>query len=193
MTPNPIAAGLPTSGDPILIDISTSITSMGYTLQCKAAGKKLPGAWLIDVDGNASDDPNVLWQEPKGALLPLGGLDAGYKGFALGLMVEALTAGLAGFGRPDAQDGWGGTVFTQVIDPEAFGGLDAFMRQMDFMIASAHRAKAQPGVAAVRVPGERAMQRYRDQMANGVELVSTIMPALTPWAAKLQVPLPPAI
>src|SRR3954464_9844015 len=28
MTPNPIAAGLPTSNDPILIDVSTSITSM---------------------------------------------------------------------------------------------------------------------------------------------------------------------
>src|SRR5205085_5769214 len=60
MTPNPIAAGLPTSGDPILIDVSTSITSMGYTQQRKAAGEKLPGPWLIDAHGNATDDPNVL-------------------------------------------------------------------------------------------------------------------------------------
>src|SRR2546423_8757087 len=33
ITPNPIAAGLPTSGDPILIDVSTSITSMGFAQQ----------------------------------------------------------------------------------------------------------------------------------------------------------------
>src|SRR5215472_19102736 len=33
ITPNPIAAGLPTSGDPILVDVSMSITSMGYALQ----------------------------------------------------------------------------------------------------------------------------------------------------------------
>ena len=51
ITPNPIAAGLPTSGDPILIDISSSITSMGYAMQQGKAGKRLPGAWLIDHDG----------------------------------------------------------------------------------------------------------------------------------------------
>jgi L-lactate dehydrogenase len=99
MTPNPIAAGLPTSGDPMLIDISTSITSMGYTRQQRDAGRRLPGPWLIDADGHATDDPNALFTDPKGALLPLGGLDAGYKGFGLGLLIEALTAGLTGFGR----------------------------------------------------------------------------------------------
>jgi len=87
MTPNPIAAGLPTSGDPMLIDISTSITSMGYTRQQRDAGRRLPGPWLIDADGHATDDPNALFTEPKGALLPLGGLDAGYKGFGLGLLI----------------------------------------------------------------------------------------------------------
>jgi len=128
ITPNPIAAGLPTSGDPILIDISSSITSMGFAFQQRDAGKKLPGAWLIDNQGNATDDPAALSTDPPGALLPLGGLDAGYKGFGLTLLVEALTAGLSGFGRADSPEGWGGTVFVQVLDPCAFGGLDAFRR-----------------------------------------------------------------
>lgn len=79
------AAGLPTSGDPILIDTSSSITSMGFAKQEMQAGRKLPGAWVIDHAGNTTDDPNALYAEPKGALLPLGGLDAGYKGFGLGL------------------------------------------------------------------------------------------------------------
>jgi L-lactate dehydrogenase len=191
ITPNPIAAGLPTSGDPILIDVSTSITSMGYTAQRRAAGEKLPGPWLIDAEGNATDDPNVLWSEPKGALLPLGGLDAGHKGFGLGLLVEALTAGLSGFGRADPREGWGGTVFVQVLDPEAFGGGDAFKRQMDFIVDRAHGAKPRPGVDRVRMPGERGMQRYREQIANGVALFPTIMPALAPWAEKLGI-APPA-
>ena len=86
--------------------------------------------YLVDCDGNATDDPAVLASDPKGALLPLGGLDAGYKGFGLALVVEALTAGLAGFGRADTPEGWGGTVFVQVLDPEAFCGLDAFRRQV---------------------------------------------------------------
>ena len=117
------------------------------------AGKKLPGAWLIDNEGNATDDGGALVSEPKGALLPLGGLDAGYKGFGLALLIEALTAGLSGHGRADPPEGWGGTVFVQVLDPEAFGGLAAFKRQMDHVVAAAHASKPRPGTARVRLAG----------------------------------------
>lgn len=187
VTPNPIAAGLPTSGDPILIDISTSITSMGYARQEMRAGRKLPGAWLVDHLGNATDDPGALFADPKGALLPLGGLDAGYKGFGLALLVEALTAGLSGHGRADPPEGWGGTVFVQVFDPEGFGGLAAFKRQMDEMVRVTHASQPRSGVNGVRLPGEAGMKRLREQREHGVALYPTIMPALLPWAQKLGV------
>jgi L-lactate dehydrogenase len=191
ITPNPIAAGLPTSADPILVDISSSITSMGFVMQQCNAGKKLPGRWLVDHEGAASDDPKVLSGDPRGALLPLGGLDAGYKGFGLGLYVEAMTAGLSGYGRADPPEGWGGTVFVQVLDPQAFGGIEAFRRQMDHVARAAHASKPRPGVERVRLPGEAGLRRRREQRANGVALYPTIMPALVPWAQKLGVP-PPA-
>jgi L-lactate dehydrogenase len=193
ITPNPIAAGLPTSGDPILVDVSTSITSMGFANQEMRAGRSLPGPWLIDAEGNATADPAPLFREPKGALLPLGGLDAGYKGFGLALVVEALTAGLAGHGRADPPVGWGGTVFVQVLDPEAFGGLAAFRRQMDHLVRAAHDAKPRPGVDRVRLPGEAGMKRRRDQEANGVALYPTIMPELVSWATKMGVAPPSAL
>jgi L-lactate dehydrogenase len=192
VTPNPIAAGLPTSGDPILVDISSSTTSMGFAKQEMSAGRRLPGPWVLDRDGNATDDPGALYGEPKGALLPLGGLDAGYKGFGLALLIEALTAGLSGFGRADPPEGWGGTVFVQVIDPEAFGGLAAFKRQMDHMVAASHASKPRPGVERVRLPGEAGMRRLREQRRVGVALYPTILPALEPWAAKLGVAVPRA-
>jgi L-lactate dehydrogenase len=192
ITPNPIAAGLPTSGDPVLIDISSSITSNGFATQEGKAGRKLPGAWLIDHQGNASDDPSVLSNEPKGALLPLGGLDAGYKGYGLALLVEALTAGLAGFGRADPREGWGGTVFLQVLQPAAFGGLEAFKRQMDHVVDTAHASKPRPGVERVRLPGEAGMRRLREHRTNGVALYPSILPALAPWSLKLGVEAPSA-
>jgi LDH2 family malate/lactate/ureidoglycolate dehydrogenase len=198
ITPNPIAAGLPTSGDPILIDVSTSITSMGFAQQQRLAGKPLPGPWLIDAMGNATADPAVLLGELKGALLPLGGLDAGHKGFALAILVEALTAGLAGHGRADPPAGWGGTVFVQVLDPEAFGGLAPFKRQMDALADAARNSKPRPGVDRVRLPGERGLQRRRDQTAHGVALYPAIMPELATWARKygvaipIPIPMPPA-
>ena len=190
ITPNPIAAGLPTSGDPILVDVSTSITSMGYVRQQMRAGKRLPGPWLIDAEGNPTTDPGTLFNEPKGALLPLGGLDAGHKGFALALLVEALTAGLAGHGRADPPAGWGGSVFVQVIDPEAFGGLAAFRKQMDFIAGAARQTTPRPGGESVRLPGERGLQRYRDGLERGVALHPTILPALAPWAQKFAVAAP---
>jgi LDH2 family malate/lactate/ureidoglycolate dehydrogenase len=193
ITPNPVAAGIPTSGDPILIDVSTSITSNGYAHQERIAGRSLPGPWLIDAEGNATADPRVLIGEPKGALLPLGGLDAGHKGFALAILIEALTAGLAGYGRADSPAGWGATVFVQVLDPEAFGGIAAFKRQMDALAVGAHNSKPRPGVDRVRLPGERGLQRFREQTAHGVALYPTIMPALAVWAAKYGVVPPAAI
>ena len=193
ITPNPIAAGLPTSGDPILVDVSTSITSMGYAQQQMRAGKRLPGPWLIDAEGNPTSDPGALFTDPKGALLPLGGIDAGHKGFALALLIEALTAGLAGHGRADSPTGWGATVFVQVFDPEAFGGLAEFKRQMDFIADTARKAKPRPGGDPVRLPGERGMQRYREQLERGVALYPTILPALKPWAEKYGVGLPSVV
>jgi LDH2 family malate/lactate/ureidoglycolate dehydrogenase len=190
VTPNPIAAGLPTSGDPILVDVSMSITSMGYALQQMRAGKKLPGAWLIDAQGEPTNDPGAMVAEPKGALLPLGGIDAGHKGFALALLVEALTGGLAGHGRADPPEGWTSSTFVQVLDPEAFGGLGAFRRQMDAVAAAARNAKPRPGVDRVRLPGERGLGHYRDALAHGVPLYPKILPALREWAERYDVPLP---
>jgi L-lactate dehydrogenase len=64
---------------------------------------------------------------------------------------------------------------------------------MDFVAAAARSAKPRPGVERVRLPGERGLQRYRDQLANGVALYPTILPALAPWAEKYGVALPEAL
>ena len=104
-TPNPFAAGIPTTGDPILLDISASYTTNGMTGRLHKAGEKLAHPWVQDAQGNPTTDPGVLFNEPKGTLLPLGGLEGGHKGYALALLVEALTAGLAGFGRADPPEG----------------------------------------------------------------------------------------
>ena len=189
-TPNPLAAGIPTSADPILIDISASLTTNGLTARLHSAGQNLPHAWVQDAQGNATDDPSVLFTEPRGTLLPLGGLDAGHKGYALALLIEAMTAGLAGTGRADPTDGWGATVFVQALDPQAFGGAAAFARQMDWLVDACHDATPRPGVDRVRLPGENGMARVREQRANGVRLHSTIMPALRPWCEKLGVAMP---
>ncbi len=193
MTPNPIAIGIPSGGDPIMIDISSSITANGPSMRLMKEGKRAPGIWFVDSEGHGSDDPSVAYVEPKGALLPLGGLDAGHKGFGLGLMIESLTCGLAGYGRADPPQGWGASVFVQVLDPEAFGGLASLTRQTDHLRNISHASKPQPGVGRVRLPGERGLARKAAQLADGVELHGTIMPALVALAGELGVSLPVAL
>jgi len=189
-TPNPLAAGIPTSRDPILLDISASLTTNGLTMRLHEAGEKLAHPWVQDAQGNVTNDPDVLFREPRGTLLPLGGQDAGHKGYALALLIEALTGGLAGAGRADAAEGWGATVFVQALDPDAFGGAHAHARQMDWLADACRASPPRPGVTRVRLPGENGLARYRDQSAAGVLLYPTIMPTLRSWASKLGVAVP---
>jgi L-lactate dehydrogenase len=190
-TPDPLAFGAPTSADPILIDLSASLTTNGMTARLQRQGRRLAHRWLLDAAGHATDDPAVLFAEPRGTILPAGGIDGGHKGYALALIVELLTGALAGFGRADAAEGWGATVMVQVWDTLAFGGPQAFARQADWIVAACRGSAPRPGFDAVRVPGERALARRREQLQLGVQLHPEILPALQPWAAKLGV-APPA-
>jgi len=190
MTPNPIAAGFPTDGDPVLMDISTSTTTNGLTGRLRAEGGMLDHPWLIDAQGQPTRDPAALFTDPPGSILPLGGLDSGHKGYALGLLVEALTAGLGGFGRADPAEGWGAAVFLQVIDPAAFGGTDAFMRQTGWLADTARAVPPQLGAPPVRLPGARGLELRRRGLAGGMDLHPSILPALAPWADRLGVAPP---
>lgn len=189
-TPNPLAAAWPTEGDPVMLDVSMSITTNAMTKRLQAEGKKFPGPWALDAAGNPTDDPNALFTKPPGTLLLMGGVDHGHKGYAFTLLVEALTGGLAGFGRADPGEGWGATVTVQVFAPECFGGEKDFRRQTEHVAAKCRATPPRPGFERVRLPGEAGLRRRADQLARGVELYPAILPALRPWAEKLAVALP---
>ncbi|HZY18135.1 MAG TPA: Ldh family oxidoreductase [Ramlibacter sp.] len=189
-TPNPVSAAFPTGGVPVSVDISTSTTTNGLTNRLHQQGGRLPAPWLIDGHGRPSDDPSVLFAQPQGTILPLGGLDSGHKGFGLSLLVEALTGGLAGHGRADPREGWGATVFVQVIDPQAFAGLEAFERQMGAVAAQCRASRPADPARPVRLPGERAHRLAQEQRLQGVALHDAILPALQPWADRYGVALP---
>lgn len=186
-TPDPFAVGIPTTGDPILIDVSASITTNGLASRLHREGGKFPAPWAMDAAGRATDDPAVLFTDPPGTLLPTGGADHGHKGYALALMVEALTQGLGGFGRADAPTGWGASVFVQAWDPAAFGGADAFRTQTGWLADACRAAAPLPGGDAVRLPGQRGLERKRRALADGVTLYPGILESLEPFARKFGV------
>ncbi len=189
-TPNPISAGIPTGDVPVLMDVSTSATTNGLTGRLHKEGRRLPADWVMDAHGTPGNDPAVLFTQPAGTILPLGGKDSGHKGYGLSLLVEALTGGLAGHGRADPREGWGATVFLQILDPRAFTGLDAFTRQTGHVTAQCRASRPVTPGTAVRTPGESGVRLSREQQAGGVALYPTILPALEAWGRKFGVAAP---
>jgi LDH2 family malate/lactate/ureidoglycolate dehydrogenase len=190
ITPNPLAAAWPTDGDPVILDVSMSITTNGLTRRLANEGKKFPGEWIVDGAGHPTNDPAAAFANPAGALLPIGGVDHGHKGYALGLLIETLTSALAGHGRADPPEGWGASVLLQVFEPALFGGRADFARQTAHLAAACRATPPRPGFERVRLPGESGLRKRAAQLVEGISLYPSILPALTPWSAKLGMALP---
>jgi len=191
---NPIAFAAPMEDQPLLFDISMSVTAGGYVMRAQREGKPLPEACLKDNLGNITDRPEAFFSDPPGSILPIGGACHGYKGAALSILTEVLSMALGGYGRADKRsrdDGAANSVFLQIIDPGAFGDTALFQQQL----VALRNLYENSGAASedVRFPGRRAWARRSKQLREGVELYPTIMEDIKPWAEKLDVALPKPI
>jgi LDH2 family malate/lactate/ureidoglycolate dehydrogenase len=190
---NPLTIGIPTSGTPILIDTSASMSALGPLFRAHRSGDMLPTDCIITSEGSVSRDPAEFVLQ-DGAILPTGGFDQGYKGFGLCLFIEALSAALTGYGRADLpNDGESNSVFVQVIDPAAFAGREAFFKQVDWLAGACRQSRVLRGAPLVRVPGDRALAMKRDQIANGIALHLSIIEVLHTWTERFGVPMPEAL
>jgi len=190
VTPNPMSYGIPATDGPVMIDISASITTNGMTSRLHNSGRQGEHRWWLDANGQPTTDPTVLEDDPPGTLMPLGGIEAGHKGYSLALFVESMTAGLTGHGRADNVEGWGATVYLQLTDCEAFAGLSEFERQTQWLIDRSVANKPINENVPVRVPGQRALARKAEQLRAGVSLHETIPPALMKLAEDSNIAMP---
>jgi LDH2 family malate/lactate/ureidoglycolate dehydrogenase len=188
MTPNPIAIGIPAAPDPILLDVSTSITTAAMCARMRNAGTPLPGKWLLDRDGHVTDDAQVM--KDGGSILPIGGTDHGHKGYGLSLMVEALTQGLGGFGRADHPKEWGASVLVLAFAPEAFGGSEAFLRQTGWLVEACTNSAVPRGKPPVRMPGQAALKRKAEAERDGLTLDPLRHSGLEKLAKRFSLSLP---
>ena len=190
LTPNPFAMGIPTNGTPILIDVSSSITTNSMAAQLQKQNKSFAGKWAQDANGIATTDPSVLSKGKKGGLLPIGGEEYGHKGFALAIMVEALSQGLAGYGRADKPTESQTNVFIQVIAPEAFAGIESFKRQTSHLVNACLESDPIDIKNPVRLPGASAMKGLMEAKQNGLELSIEELASLEKIAKEFDLLLP---
>jgi uncharacterized oxidoreductase len=92
---NPIAFAYPVAGEPAVVaDFSTAATAEGVIRNLRNRGLQAPEGALRDATGRPTTDPNALYVDPPGTIQPLGG-PLGYRGTALGILVEVLGTLLA--------------------------------------------------------------------------------------------------
>lgn len=174
LSTNPIAAGIPwRDGEPIVIDMSTSVAAGGKLKMLSAENKSAPDGWLIDAEGRPTNEVAPAMESPPlSALLPLGSLIAGHKGFALSLLVDILAGGLSGAGcsagKVEVTDRNG--LFVLVIDPEKFISRVRFGEQVEQFAASLKQVKRAPGVGEILIPGERAARERARRQAVGISI-----------------------
>jgi LDH2 family malate/lactate/ureidoglycolate dehydrogenase len=177
-TPNPIAMGIPSRVQPIMMDVSMSTVTNGSVAKARAERTKMAHPVILTNTGVASDDPADFFSDPQGSILPLGGQEFGHKGFAMGLMVEALTSALGGFGRKDEPTGWGASVTVMVIDPSLFAGTEAFLDETDHLVNACLSSAPVNPQRPVRMPGQAGLSRREEYLDQGIPLPDDVVAEL---------------
>ncbi len=171
LSTNPIAFGIPRPEPPhLIIDMATSSYAHGALDWLREAGRQLP--------------EDALLRGEKDLILPM----AGHKGFALGLMVEALAGALTGAGvvSPAPPPGSQGALIV-AIDLAALGPAPEITRTLEAAIAWVRSASCVDG-EPVRIPGEHRVAGAGVEVA----IVAPVWSRLVELSAKLGVSLPPS-
>ena len=166
MQTNPFCCAIPTDGDPIVLDMATSAIALGKARVARMKGVEVPPGSLFDAEGLPTSDPNVL--EDGGSLAPFGM----HKGYGLALVCELLGGGLAGeWTMSDVSKQKDMTVnhmLTFILEPNIFGGVTKFRREVENMAEWLHASAPAEGVDRVRLPGEPERESKTDRLAAGI-------------------------
>lgn len=167
---NPISIAFPYQPDsPLLLDFATSIGAEGKLRVYRARGHELPDEWVLDRDGIPSRDPNDFYA--GGAILPLGGLHGGHKGYALAFMAAVLGGIVGEYGQADpAPDAYSSGSMIIVIDTAVLAPVDGLRSEVDRLVSHAKSAPLMPGHDEIFYPGEKEARSRRARLEEGVEI-----------------------
>lgn len=189
---NPLCFSVPAgAAPPVVLDIGTSVCAEGKVRVQFNKGLPAPEGWLLDADGRPTTDPGVLYREPKGTILPLGGSQA-YKGFGIGLLLDMLAGGLSGApcSRPEIGPRSGNAVVFVLFDPVKFSGADHFQKEVSDLAANVRGTRPiQPG-GTITLPGDPERLAREKRQKEGIVLDEGTWGQLTALAAKLGVAPP---
>jgi LDH2 family malate/lactate/ureidoglycolate dehydrogenase len=175
---NPLAIAVPRAAgqEPVVLDLALTQAALGKVATHRREGRPVPADWGLDAGGRPTDDAASILS--SGLLLPIGG----HKGIGLAVMLELMTAALAGglFGHEIARrDATGldpdASKLFIAIDVSALADRAAFEARVDALVAYLKDVDPQHPVLA---PGERGWKARREYERDGIPLHPDIVAQL---------------
>lgn len=201
---NPICVAVPAGEEPPFVaDLATTTAANGKLEILQRKSEAAPLGWIQNKEGAPSTDPHAL--KTGGALLPLGGdRDHGsHKGYALGAVVDILSAVLSGanYGpwvppfpayvpMPTGMPGKGIGHFFGAMRIDAFRPAEEFKQHMDNWIRRFRSATPAPGHDKVLIPGDPEREMEAERLRKGIPLLAPVVEDLKGLAHKLGVDFP---
>jgi len=186
---NPICVAVPCAKKhPVLLDMATSVASLGKIIVARKKGEAVPSDWGVDEEGVPVTDPAKIKY-----LLPM----AGPKGYGLAFIVDILcgplTGALFGVRLPRMYGDYDkfrmlGHMFI-VINIKNFVPVKEFKKNVALMVEDIHGIPPAKGFSSVMVPGEREFASYEKNKKAGFPLAEETCADLESIAAEYKVPL----
>ncbi len=189
---NPICIGAPTLHNPVVLDIGTSVCAEGKVRVNYNKKIPVPDGWLLDSEGKPTNDPGVLYHDPKGTILPLGAQQS-YKGFGLGLLLDMFAGGLSGApcSTPGVESKSANAVFFLLLNPEKFAGITHFLNETTSLSANVQDCPKADGVTHdIILPGQLEAAEKTKRLKSGLFLDDGTWQQIQELALKYKVVLP---
>ena len=200
---NPISIAIPTKNQPpFVLDMATTTAANGKLEVLQRKGMDAPEGWLQNKEGHMTTDAKGLIK--GGSMRPLGGdrEHGSHKGYALGAVVDILSAVLSG-----ANYGPWVPPFVAFIDPapnpvgeglghffgamrvDAFRDAEEFKAHMDNWIERFRSSETVNPEDKVLIPGDPEREMTSERLANGIDLLDPVVADLRELGEKLGVTL----
>lgn len=201
---NPICVAVPAREQPPFVaDLATTTAANGKLEILQRKNEDAPAGWIQDKEGRPSTNPHEL--KTGGALLPLGGdrEHGSHKGYALGAVVDILSAVLSGanYGpwvppfpayvpMPTGMPGKGIGHFFGAMRIDAFRPAEEFKEHMDNWISRFRAAKTADGFSKVVIPGDPEREMEISRRKEGIPLLEAVVNDLKTVGQKLRLSFP---
>jgi LDH2 family malate/lactate/ureidoglycolate dehydrogenase len=182
---NPISFGVPTQGEPVILDMATSASARGKVFLAAQKGYKLPDGVALTKDGEPTTDPK---EALEGILLPVGGP----KGYGLSLIIDIMAGIMTGsnFGQGitslygDLAQAQNIGHFAVLVNIEDFLAVDDFFAGMQRSRTELKSSKLVKGFTEIFLPGEIEANTLKQRTEKGAVLPLATWSVLDGWAKK---------